>query len=487
MVPLLIVMMTGMVIGQQQDSSRTGNFDPIGRPSADNSKLAPFELSVSDQDLMGIRQKGSVLRSRIAPKDPSTGQALPLDVISGISLVHQDNLNRDLPMRKIMGHDAGNGVIRFGLDDFDLMKLQNNTKLGFDFDYQTRGKFNLVEFYYESKDPDLNSGPTPDDNMSSRASFGRGNSHPAFGQPRTTPLPLLPPPGPESLPGGIAFEGPVMPSRNNGFSPTQTTGIAQNQNSSGWGPEDRLQTNPTFNFPSQNSSANGWKIPNQNRSDNPTTNNWPDPSQSSLGDSTSNRFAPLLTYEQKVAKRRAELELQNKNQQFQTFLAAQQQALVEKEAELKKRQQDLDYQRYVDELRSQSSQNNHLPNGVVSGTDFRAKAPGIEVPERFASTDPNLVDRGYIPRYPPTDRLANQTNPNPNRGIKDLAMQVPGVNNRIGNSPLDEQNKRTEHFIYFMLLCSLGLNVYLAWISRGFYVRYNELADELRDTFTATM
>lgn len=39
--------------------------------------------------------------------------------------------------------------------------------------------------------------------------------------------------------------------------------------------------------------------------------------------------------------------------------------------------------------------------------------------------------------------------------------------------------------MFFMLLCSLALNLYLSWIARGFYVRYNELADELRDTFTA--
>ena len=40
-------------------------------------------------------------------------------------------------------------------------------------------------------------------------------------------------------------------------------------------------------------------------------------------------------------------------------------------------------------------------------------------------------------------------------------------------------------FIYVMLLISLGLNVYLVMISRGFYVRYGELATELRETFTA--
>ncbi len=42
---------------------------------------------------------------------------------------------------------------------------------------------------------------------------------------------------------------------------------------------------------------------------------------------------------------------------------------------------------------------------------------------------------------------------------------------------------RFNGFLYFMLLCSIGLNIYLGFISRGFYVRYRELADELRETF----
>ena len=47
--------------------------------------------------------------------------------------------------------------------------------------------------------------------------------------------------------------------------------------------------------------------------------------------------------------------------------------------------------------------------------------------------------------------------------------------------------KKTNGFLLFMLLCSVGINVYLGLISRNFYTRYAELADELRETFTATM
>ena len=48
-----------------------------------------------------------------------------------------------------------------------------------------------------------------------------------------------------------------------------------------------------------------------------------------------------------------------------------------------------------------------------------------------------------------------------------------------------EPTRRTHGFLWFMLLSALGLNVYLGWISRGFYVRYGELADELKETFSS--
>lgn len=53
-----------------------------------------------------------------------------------------------------------------------------------------------------------------------------------------------------------------------------------------------------------------------------------------------------------------------------------------------------------------------------------------------------------------------------------------------GDISATRQADRTQVYMFMLLLCSLGLNVYLAWISRGFYVRYHDLAAELRETFT---
>lgn len=50
-----------------------------------------------------------------------------------------------------------------------------------------------------------------------------------------------------------------------------------------------------------------------------------------------------------------------------------------------------------------------------------------------------------------------------------------------------ERYRKQNAALWFIMLCSVGLNFYLAWIARGFYVRYEELADDIRETFTSSM
>ncbi|MEM9413254.1 MAG: hypothetical protein AAGA30_19245, partial [Planctomycetota bacterium] len=82
----------------------------------------------------------------------------------------------------------------------------------------------------------------------------------------------------------------------------------------------------------------------------------------------------------------------------------------------------------------------------------------------------------------------------------ELAINGPTDEGRVGNDqnanlPVvsderllaeAERAKRNHQVLWFIMLCSVGLNFYLALIARSFYVRYEELADELRDTFTST-
>ena len=51
----------------------------------------------------------------------------------------------------------------------------------------------------------------------------------------------------------------------------------------------------------------------------------------------------------------------------------------------------------------------------------------------------------------------------------------------------DYQTAKSQQFLlWFLLLLAVGLCLYLSLLARGFYYRYGELADELRETFTTT-
>ena len=51
----------------------------------------------------------------------------------------------------------------------------------------------------------------------------------------------------------------------------------------------------------------------------------------------------------------------------------------------------------------------------------------------------------------------------------------------------DYQTAKSQQFLlWFLLLLAVGLCFYLSLLARGFYYRYGELADELRETFTTT-
>ena len=116
---------------------------------------------------------------------------------------------------------------------------------------------------------------------------------------------------------------------------------------------------------------------------------------------------------------------------------------------------------------------------------------------------PNRNQKTEVP--PPNTRLINHTDDipaetslspenrtSPANNALNMAEQkfVNNVSSGVANPAGATENKSTNSsgsstfFIYVMLLISLGLNVYLVMISRGFYVRYGELAAELRETFT---
>jgi hypothetical protein len=109
--------------------------------------------------------------------------------------------------------------------------------------------------------------------------------------------------------------------------------------------------------------------------------------------------------------------------------------------------------------------------------------------QRYANRrDDDFGDRIVVGEVPPNDQYVNTTttrnnaSPQPSGRLPTFSINGP---NNDRNMPTVEN--RTEWALWFIMLASVGLNFYLSWIARGFYIRYEELADEIRDTFTNTM
>ncbi len=123
--------------------------------------------------------------------------------------------------------------------------------------------------------------------------------------------------------------------------------------------------------------------------------------------------------------------------------------------------------------------------------------PWQQQPQSYPQPAGNLLVRGHdMPLIPNQARMASRPGYQEDYASHDITANIPGNGqqqpevgpNRNPNPELPAaQINRFNSFLYFLLLCSIGLNIYLAWISRGFYVRYRELADELRETFATTV
>lgn len=116
---------------------------------------------------------------------------------------------------------------------------------------------------------------------------------------------------------------------------------------------------------------------------------------------------------------------------------------------------------------------------------------------------PNRPAKAELP--PPSARLTSHADDIPAETPLGLENQTSAANNALNMAeqkfvnnvssdvanPAEAPPNKTVSFsggstflIYVMLLISLGFNIYLVIISRGFYVRYGQLAAELRETFT---
>ena len=134
-------------------------------------------------------------------------------------------------------------------------------------------------------------------------------------------------------------------------------------------------------------------------------------------------------------------------------------------------------------------QQTQVPAQYPSQHPRQAYLPGQDLPIVASQIPPSTVTRPDYSPYPvPYQNSGLQAQipgADPSSNQKYVAAHD-GTHGLDGRSPVSQLNQFNS-FLYFLLLCSIGLNIYLGWILRGFYVRYRELADELRDTFSTAM
>ena len=221
----------------------------------------------------------------------------------------------------------------------------------------------------------------------------------------------------------------------------------------------------------------------------------------------------MKEYEQKFADQQRQLERQRL--EYQQELAEQRRLASNIQPVIPTRTQDYlgpDFlQRNPQPQWNPQLQRNPQPNSNQGDVNrVMAEALAYVVKQKESESYGSLLamhnnERAITNASIPGRRLASNTESN--QRPTSLDAQIPGPNQANRNENVGGRNgsnstfrgthselvanlsslKKTNGFLLFMLLCSVGINVYLGLISRNFYTRYAELADELRETFTATM
>lgn len=168
------------------------------------------------------------------------------------------------------------------------------------------------------------------------------------------------------------------------------------------------------------------------------------------------------------------------------------QILAEKEADLDAKIGAIDHLMKLDSAgRNLDSKINSLKNGSQTPNNSSGRVHSL-----VSQTVPNTLGGDLAaPRHP---RLASNTSDTQFDGLNGRAPlldingngqrgQYPRSSSRYGEQSADgASDGRMLRLMWLLLLISLGANVYLAMLSRSFYTQYEELADELRETFSTS-
>ena len=197
-------------------------------------------------------------------------------------------------------------------------------------------------------------------------------------------------------------------------------------------------------------------------------------------------IAELTARKKRIEEENERLDRLEKEKRRRAEMYSMHRELAQKELALKQRQSRIRDGAYDDPVTPESS--------TVQVQPIRER--------RGALTSTGVGDP-YVPdRRPTSDRYASRDTeslPALDTGDIDPPERPFVQNNQIASTPIQNtktaentsepqssQSDRMNLLLLLMFLGSTGLNVFLGWISRGFYVRYHDLADELRETFNVT-
>jgi len=152
--------------------------------------------------------------------------------------------------------------------------------------------------------------------------------------------------------------------------------------------------------------------------------------------------------------------MQNQMQQMQNRLA----------------QLDNENRRLGNQVQTVTADNDSLRNRFNYNNERRTDLARTDSLDRGSDTRPEFSNRPVMS----TGGFGDLDRDRSGDSLKDKA----GAAARTLNDTANDQGWKL--LMLIMLLCSVGLNLYLWAVARGFYMRYEELANELRETFTVT-
>lgn len=504
-VPMLVLGMTGMVWaapspaplaappGVQLDNTLRPMPDdtfPVTPPSTRTSQqgfggsqeLGPgvrFEVRIGLDAITALKQ-GQTVESQFKVPDPSGSGLLPPSAVGEVALLLKVNEGQaNLPAVGMQPVPTGNDTLRFELTPQQLDAL-NSGSLNYTIPLDRRFEYTRVEFVGSEAVGGSFTQPT---------SGFSGNG----GQ-------VLPLPGPV-LPGDSNFMGPVHEQ--------QLSSDWANVNPAGWSPEvargpgnlnfyneqvvppGRVQTIPLANSQGNPPLATQGNVGQAGAWDSPSldvrpqdTSGWQGqanggnsrsvlpPNLAQSGTDPRSSMAPIQSG---FGANRDDFQNNVQNNGLQNRLPTEQE-LAQRWNSLQMMSAQLD-QRDVAQSQ-QASRLQRMEQQLQSLIDNAAP------PERLAERRP-LEEQ----LQPVSTRLDS------NQRGSELGSQVPTLPPVSGQTAAPEKKLaeskadrgREMGAVYLLLLASLGLNAYLGLLCRSFYFRYNDLSEELRETFTTSV